>query len=173
MKQPPSAYRIEQAMSVAHAVRARLLQDDPDLASDETALRDTLDGETDVFDLIRRLARFTLDAEATAAAAKERADNINARRQRYERRAHHARQAMFGMLDALGETKLEDAEFTVSLRVGRPSVIITDEAELPEPFVKVTRSPDKTAIAAALKAGGAVPGAEMANGMPTLTLKST
>ena len=160
-------------MSVAHAVRARLLQDDPDLASDETALWDTLDGETDVFDLIRRLARFTLDAEATAAAAKERADNINARRQRYERRAHHARQAMFGMLDALGETKLEDAEFTVSLRVGRPSVIITDEAELPEPFVKVTRSPDKTAIAAALKAGGAVPGAEMANGMPTLTLKST
>ena len=169
---PPSAYRIEQAMSIADGVRRRLLADDPDLADDETALRDMLDGETDVYDLVRRMVRFSLDAASLAEAAASRADALAARRDRFKRRAESARAAAFGMLDALGNSKLADPEFTVSISPGKPGVIVTDEQALAAEFVRVSRSPDKTAIAAALKAGQVVAGAEMANGSPVLTIRS-
>lgn len=172
MIRAPSGFAIEQAMSIADAVRRRLLADDPDLADDERALRDMLDGETDVFDLVRRLIRFSLDAASLAEAAAARADKLTARRDRFKRRAESARAAAFGMMDALGERALSDAEFTVSIAQGKPGVIITDEAALPHDFVRVTRSPDKTAIAAALKAKTPVPGAEITNGPPTLVVRT-
>lgn len=169
---PPSGYRIEQALGIADALRRRLLADDPDLAADETALRDTLDGQTDVYDLVRRLIRFSLEAGALADAARDRADALAKRKARFERRAEAARGAAFGMLDALGETKLSDAEFTLSIGQGRPAVIVTDESLLPSEFVRITRAPDKAAIAEALKSGVTVPGAEMTNGTPTLTVRT-
>jgi hypothetical protein len=169
----PSAYRIEQAMAVAQSLRQRLLQDDPDLAADEAALRDTLDGETDVYDLMRRLARFTLDAEAMAAAAKARAENLAARKQRYERRAQAARGALFGMLDAMGERRLDDAEFTATISAGRKQVVITDEAAIPDRFWETSRTLKKADVNAAVKAGEDVPGAMQTNGLPTLTIKAS
>jgi hypothetical protein len=173
MSHAPSAYAIEQAMSVAFAVRTRLLHEDPDLAADETALRDTLDGETDVFDVIRQLARFALEAEAMAEVCGARADAIMARGKRFRAREQYARQAIFGMMEALGEKKVENPEFTLSLRAGRPGVVITDETAIPDHFMRVTREPDRAAIGAALKAGQVVDGAELQNGMPSLAIKST
>ena len=167
----PSGWRIEQAMSIADAVKRRLLADDPDLAADETMLRDMLDGETDAFDLMRRMVRFALDASSLADAADARATDLIARRDRFTRRAETARAAVFGMLDALGETKLTDAEFTATISAGRQGLVLTDEAALPDRLMRVTRSPDRAAIAAALKAGLAVSGAEISNGSPTLTIR--
>ena len=169
----PSGFRIEQAMAVAGALKQRLLQDDPDLAADETILRDTLDGETDVYDLMRRLARFVLEAEAMEAAAKARATAIAGRQKRYAARAQAGRGALFGMMDALGEKTLTDPEFTASIKAGRASVFVTDESALPDDYVNVTRVPNKTAIADALKAGTDIPGAELGNGMPTLQIKGS
>jgi hypothetical protein len=168
----PSAFHIEQAMSAAQAVRQAILQDDPDLAADETALRDLLDGETDVYDVLRRMVRFVLDSEALAGAAKERIEKLSERKARFEKRAQAGRGAVLAMMDALGDRKITDAEFTVSLRDGHAAVFITDEAALPEQFVKVTRAPMKTEIGKALKAGEEVAGAVLANGMPQLTIRS-
>ncbi len=169
----PSGYRVEQAMSAAQAVRQAILQDDPDLASDEAAMRDLLDGETDVYDVLRRMVRFVLDAESLAAAAKDRAEKLTARKARYEKRAQLGRGAVLAMLDALGDRRFTDAEFTVTLRPGTQGVWVVDENSLPDAFVKVTRAPEKAKIAAALKAGDKVPGAELGNGMPTIAIKAT
>jgi hypothetical protein len=168
----PSAYRIEQAMAAAQSVRQAILAEDPDLATDETALRDLLDGETDVYDVLRRMVRFVLDAESLAAAAGDRAEKLSARKARFQKRAQIGRGAVMAMMDALGEQKLPDAEFTVTLRQGVPGVYITDETALPDAFVKVTRAPMKAEIGNALKAGEHIPGAELANGMPQLTIRS-
>lgn len=160
-------------MAAAQAVRQAILQDDPDLAADETALRDLLDGGTDVYDVLRRMVRFVLDAESLAGAAKERAEKLAARKARFERRAQLGRGAVMAMMDALGERKFPDAEFVVTLRDGTPGVFVTDEAALPEQFVKVTRAPMKAEIGKALKEGRDVPGATLANSMPTLAIKAT
>lgn len=159
-------------MAIANAVKQRLLADDPDLAADEAMLHDMLDGETEVYDLVRRLIRFALDAASLAEAADTRAAALSARRDRFKRRAESARAAAFGMMDALGETKLADAEFTVSIAAGRQGLVLTDEALIPEQFQRVTRAPDKAAIAAAIKAGQIIPGAELLNGAPILTIRS-
>lgn len=160
-------------MSVAMSLRQRLIDEDPDFANDEALLRDVLDGETNVFDLIRRLGRFVLDAESLEAAAKKRAADITTRQRRFEAQANAARGALFGMLEALDERKFVDAEFTISLRSGRPSVMITDEESIPDEFWATTRSINKSAINAAIKDGKDVPGAVQTNSLPTLSLKAT
>lgn len=169
----PSAWKIETAMSVAHAVKERLLQSDPDLASDETAMRDTLDGETDVYDVLRRLARFTLEAEAMEAVTKQRATNLAARQKRFAARADAARGAIFAMMQALDVQSFPDAEFTITVKTGRSAVYVSDEASIPDEFVRTTRAVDKSAISDALKAGKDVPGASFSNGIPSLQIKAT
>jgi hypothetical protein len=169
----PSSFRVEQAMAAAGALRQSILADDPDLASDETALRDLLDGETDVYDVLRRMVRFVLDAESLADAAGERVEKLNARKARFQKRANLGRGAVLAMLDALGDKKFTDAEFVVTMRPGTPSVYVLDEDALPEQFVKVTRAPMKAEIGKALKAGQDVPGATIGNGIPTLAIKAT
>ena len=169
----PSAFRVEQAMSAAQAVRHHILQSDPDLASDETALRELLDAETDVYAVLRRMVRFALDSDSLAKAAGERADNLKARQGRYKRRCEMARGAVLAMMDALGEKRFPDAEFTVTIRPGTPGVYITDEDALPDSYIKIERTPLKADIGAALKQGEIIPGAELANGMPTLQIKAT
>lgn len=167
----PSGWRIEQAMAIADAVKRRLLADDPELAADEAMLSDMLDGEVDALDLVRRIVRFALDAGSLADAADARATDLIARRDRFKRRAETARAAAFGMLDALGERRLMDAEFTASIGTGRSSLVLTDESALPDTLMRTTRVPDRAAILAALKAGQAVPGAEMSNAPPLLTIR--
>ena len=172
-RSPPSAFRIEQAMAAADAVRHAILADDPDFASDETALRDLLDGETDAYDMLRRMVRFALDSDAQADAADARAKAISARKARFERRAQSARGAILAMMDALGEVKFSDPEFTVTMRAPVAGVMIIDETALPAQFVKTTAMPMKKDIAAALKSGLEVPGAVLANGMPSIIIKGT
>ncbi len=60
-----------------------------------------------------------------------------------------------------------------SLRVTPVSVIITDEAALPESFMctKVTKAPDKIAIKKAIASGEEVAGAMLSNGGITVVAK--
>lgn len=172
-RRAPSAWRIEAALAAAEGVRRNLFEADPDLASDETLMRDLLDGETDVFDVLRRLVVFSLEANAMADAAGRRASDLAARKARYERRRDMARGAVLGMMDALGEKALPDAEFTATIRAGALGVSITDETLLPDEYVETTRKPKVKAIGDALKAETIVPGAELVRGMPILHIKVT
>lgn len=171
MTTAPSGFRIEQAMAAAQALRHHIQTADPELAADETALRDLLAEETDVYEVLRRLVRFAIESESLEEAAGKRASNLSARKARYGRRADMARGAILGMMDALGEKTLRDAEFTVTLRPGTAGVVITDETALPDEYVKISRSVNKAAVKDALKVGP-VPGAEMQNGMPQITIRT-
>ena len=171
MTTAPSAYRVEQAMAAAQAFRHQLAQDG-ELAADEATLKNALDAETDVRALMVRLARFVIDAESMGKAAAERISAINARKQRFGRRADNARGTLLAMMEALGEKTLPDAEFTVTVKAGGKSVYITDETALPEAYVRTTRTPDKAAIKAALAVGD-VPGAYLGNNPPTIQIKAT
>jgi hypothetical protein len=60
---------------------------------------------------------------------------------------------------------------SVSFKALPPSVIVVNEAELPDEFVKIERKPNKTAIGNALKAGMQVPGASLSNGGETIQIR--
>lgn len=172
MNDAPSGYRIEQALSAWQSTRARLLTEDADMAQDEAALSALLGpAEGDVRDILARLLRGAQHARDMADAASERVDQVRARQERYKRRAEQMRATAFAIMDALGERKIELPDLTASIAGGRQSVVIVDETAIPDAFVKISRTPDKTALLSSLKAGEAIPGAELSNGLPQLQIR--
>ena len=168
----PSAWTLQQVMSIAQATLARMEQDGT-LDTDEAALMDALRQEVpEIDDVLVRLLRAMGEARANAVAVGERVKSLEDREARYVRQAEAYRAAVYAIFDALGMTKWKHAEFTASVTPGRPGVVITDEAALPDAFVRVERKPDKTAIKAALEQGQVIPGAELSNGLPTLTVRT-
>lgn len=171
---PPSGYRLEQALSAWQSTRARLLADDPDLAHDEAALVELLgDADGDVQGILARLLRGAVHAAAMASSAQDMATNLRARQDRYKRRADTMRATAFAILDAIGQRRVELPDLTAAIRTGVPSVVVTDEMDLPDTYIRVTRAPDKAALLTDLKRGVEIPGAQLSNSAPTIMIKST
>lgn len=169
----PSPRAMEQAMSVLLAVRQRLLEEDPDIASDEKLFADMLDGESgDAMQIIHRMVRASLHASSMATAAKIRAQDMAERSKRYANREDALRAAVMSAMEALSLKKIEEPDFTVGVSAGTPSVQIIDADVLPDAFVVTERKPDKSTIGAALKAGQEVAGAALSNATPRLTIRS-
>lgn len=151
----PGPRRLEAAMSAAMQIKATLPDDDDQL------LRDTLEGQTDVFELMDRLAE-------QAIADKLLVDKATERARRLERRADKRRDIIARMLECLelGEA-LERPMYTATLAHVR-TVIVNDETELPAEFFK--HAPDKIRIGKALRDGKEVKGATLSNPRPSLSL---
>lgn len=102
----------------------------------------------------------SLEAEADAMKAEEKA--LAERRAVREKKAERLRRYLSDSMQAMGDTKLETARVALSFRKSE-SVVIEDQAALPVEFlkVKITETPDKTAIKKAIKAGATVEGAAL------------
>jgi hypothetical protein len=169
----PSAWQIEAVMAIANAALSRLEASDTEIATDDEALLTALRAEgADVDTILRRLVLASLEAQSMAKGIKGRMDDLRARKERFEKRAETWRGATFGIMDALGITKHTQSEYTASIQPGRQSLVVTDEAALPEEYFVVTKSPDIAKIKAALADGVVVDGAEMQTGAPILTVRS-
>ena len=167
-----SAWRVEQAIVAWQSARARLLADDADLAHDEAALTELLGTEDgDVRDILARLLRGARHAKTMADGAAVQIEEMQGRKARYQRRAEAMRATAFAIMDVLGEKKIELSDLTASIRAGQPSVVITNENEVPDIYVHMERKIDKQVIASVLKNGGCVPGAELSNTPPSLTVR--
>lgn len=140
---------------------------------DEDLFLDTLDGETDVIDIVDMLIEQAHEAEALASAIKAREQALKVRRERLEKRVEVARDGIVKVLAAADLKKLERPSATVSRRAGSVSVEIFDGLEIPTQLLteKITYSPDKKAIKAMLEAGEVVPGARLTTGQETLTMR--
>jgi hypothetical protein len=174
MNDAPSGWVVAKAMAAAGTVRARLMAIDPAYTDDNDLLADTLDGETDALEVVRRLVRYSLEQRSLADAAEARARDIKLRQARFEAREQAARSVALDMLDALGVHRVEAEDLSVSLKLGPPKVLVTEPEKLPDEFVRVvtTRNPDKLLILAALDAGREVPGAVKSNGSLVLQVRT-
>jgi hypothetical protein len=69
--------------------------------------------------------------------------------------------------------KIAEPDFTASFGVSGPKVSVTAEEKIPGQYWKPQNPKlDRLAIAAALKAGLVVPGAELANGSPFISVRT-
>lgn len=151
------------------AVRA-MLESDAETAGDETLLADTLEGETDLHELTKRLLDSIERDEGEAAILKEQEAARAARRKQAEGRIESRRMAIAALLQCAGVDKLRLPEATLSVRDLPPKPIVTDPDLLPDDFVTLVRKPNMAAI----KDAPVLPaGVVMDNGRPSLTVRRT
>lgn len=138
------------------------------IGDDEQLRLDTLEGETDLFELTGRLLDHIENDEGDKAKLASQIDDRQARKVRCEGRIKAQREAIQMLMETAGVDKLPLPEATVSLRKVAPKLIVTDADALPDAFVSIVRKPDFAAIRAA---DCPVPGASLDNGGSSITIR--
>ena len=92
---------------------------------------------------------------------------------RLEARASSKRQVAVENMERADLRKLQEPDFTASVRLGPPSVTIVSEDDLPINYLlPQPPKPDKRAILDALSGGSFVPGAVLAEPKISLSVRS-
>jgi hypothetical protein len=143
------------------ACRQSLLSDLPDL--DEETLADTLEGLTDLREMLAELIRSALDDEALVSGLSTRLSDLKSRMERLEARAKRKRQLALRVMSDAVIPQLAVADFTASLKQGPPAVEVVAEDQIPAVYWKPQPAKlDKQGILAALKLGTVIDGAALA-----------
>jgi len=151
--------------------RERLREEFPD-ADDET-LADTLEGLTDLSDLLAEVIRSALEDEAFCNALKVRMGEMRERAGRLGLRAEKKRQLVGETMAQADLKRLALPDLTISLRPGPAPLVVTEEGEIPEPFWKAQPPKlDRQGLSQALKAGESIPGAVLGNPQPCLSVRT-
>jgi len=152
-------------------LRDRLLAEIPDL--DAETLADTLEGMTDLREMLAELIRSALDDEALAAGLSTRLNDMKARLHRFETRAEQKRQLALRIMREADIQKLAQADFTASLRQSAPTLDVIDETHVPAVYWKPQPSKlDRQGLLSALKAGVAIDGVAIAAPHTQLTVRT-
>jgi hypothetical protein len=152
-------------------LRQRILSQYPEI--DEDTLADTLEGITDLHEMIAAVIRSALVDEALHAGLRFRVDDMKERQSRLELRATKKRQLALDAMTEVGLSKLEQPDFTASAWAGSPALVVIAEERIPEPYwLPQPPKLDRRAIFAELKRGIDIPGAQMSNPKPVLSVRT-
>lgn len=156
----------------AAAARALLLSCKEALGDDDQAIADTIEGETNLVDVIGAAVARLNEITAHINGLEAYMLFIRMRNDRFEAQTERIRQAIANAMDAGGLKKVELPHATISLRAAAEKLGAVNEADIPARFF-VDQAPtlDRRALLAALKAGTLVPGASLANGTPSLSVR--
>jgi hypothetical protein len=152
-------------------LKQRLLADYDNL--DEETLADTLEGITDLHEMIAAVIRSALVDEALQTGLRYRVDEMKQRLSRLEERAAKKRQLALDAMTEVGLTKLEQPDFTASARAGTPSLVVIAEETIPQVYW-LPQPPrlDRQAVLGELKRGAGIPGAQLSNPKPVLMVRT-
>ena len=152
-------------------LRRRLVEANPEL--DQRTLLDSLEGATNLHEAIAAVIRSVLDDETLAKALRARIDDMRQRLSRIELTAEKKREAALNAMEQADMIKLTAADFTVSIRINPPSLVITSEAEIPQEFwLPQPPKLNKKGLLGAIDSGWAVPGAVLSNSKISLAIRT-
>jgi hypothetical protein len=159
------------ASSHYRTLRDRLKAEDP--ALDEQTLADTVEGLTDLHEVIGAVVRAALVDEALVTGMRCRIADMQHRLNRLQNRAAKRRQIARDAMLAADVKKVKAPDFTVSVRPGMPALVVIDEEAIPplywEPGEPRLR---RQVLAADLKQGEEVPGATLSNPESVLSVRT-
>lgn len=152
----------------ANALREMLLT----ITDDEEAVRDTIEGSTNLREAIAVVLNDIGDDEIMVDGISSAQKKLGERKARLEYRIERRRAAIEKAMMVGEIQKLELPTATLSLRKVAPAVVIEDEAKVPGIYFKLPKPViDKTAIKIALENGTEIRGATLTNGSMSLLLR--
>lgn len=152
-------------------LRERLLAAYPDL--EEGTLADTLEGITNLHEMIAAVIRSALVDEGLQAGLRGRLDEMKERMSRLEVRAGKKRELALDAMSEAGLAKLEQPDFTASARAGTPSLTVIAEEIIPEAYwLPQPPKLDRQGLLRELKRGAVIPGTEISNPKPVLMVRT-
>jgi len=153
------------------ATRQRLISVWPEI--DCETLADTLEGITDLHEMIAAVIRSALVDEAFQTGLRFRLDEMKRRLSRLEERASKKRELALNAMSEVGLSKLEQPDFTASARAGTPSLVVIAEEAIPKSYwIPQPPKLDRQAVLSELKRGDGIPGTQLSNPKPVLMVRT-
>ena len=148
-------------------LKERLIAEFP--TSDAETLTDTLEGITDLKEMLAAIIRSSLFDHALAKGLKDRIETMRERLESLAYRAEKKRELALAAMEEVGLKTLQESDFTASLRPCPPHLVVLSDEQIPEGFW-IPQAPrlDRQSILIQLKRGKEVPGTALSN--PALTL---
>jgi Gp157 protein len=152
-------------------LKQQLLVDYGDL--DEETLADTLEGITDLHEMLAAVIRSALVDEALQVGLRGRLEELRERLFRLELRSKKKRELALEAMTEVGLSKLQQPDFTASTRPGTPALVVITEESIPASFwIPQPPKLDRQAVLNELKRGASVEGAQLSNPKPVLTVRT-
>jgi Siphovirus Gp157 len=159
------------ATTTYRALRDRIKAQDPQI--DEQTLADTVEGLTDLHEILTAIIQAALTDEALAVGLKGRIAEMEDRLARLHDRATKRRQIAKDVMVELDLKKLTAPDFTASIRPGMPALMVIDEAAVPSIYWE-PRDPrlNRQGLVADLKQGAEITGVALSNPEPVLSVRA-
>ena len=152
-------------------IRDRIRAEDPRI--DEQTLADTVEGLTDLHEIIAAIVRAALADEALANGLKSRVAEMDERLNRLQDRATKRRQIVKEVMVELDIKKVTAPDFTVSLRAGMPALLVLDEAAVPSIYWQPSAPRlDRQGLLSELKGGAEIDGVALSDAEPVLSVRT-
>ena len=162
---------LEFAAITYRTIRDRIRAEDPRI--DEQTLADTVEGLTDLHEIIAAIIRAALADEALATGLKGRIAEMQDRLERLQDCAAKRRQIAKDVMVELDLKKITAPDFTVSIRPGMPALLVLDEAAVPSIYWE-PRDPrlNRQGLLSDLKGGTEIEGVTLSNPEPVLSVRT-
>ena len=163
-------HQLATAAAAYQLIRDRIRAVEADV--DEETLADTVEGLTNLHEVLAIVVRSALLDDALAEGLKGHIALLQTRLTRFGERAEGKRRIARDVMAELGIHKVQAPDFTLSLRMGQPGLVVTDEGEIPKDYFE-PRPPklDRMGLIADLKRGTEVGGAMLSNPEPVLSVR--
>jgi Siphovirus Gp157 len=153
------------------SIRDRIRAQDPQI--DEQTLADTVEGLTDLHEIVQAVIRAALADEALARGLKCRISDMQGRLDRLEDRAAKRRQIAKDVMVELDLKKLNAPDFTATIREGTPSLMVINEDAVPSIYWQPSEPRLKRQeLAYELKQGAEIAGVALSNPEPVLSVRT-
>jgi Siphovirus Gp157 len=152
-------------------IRDRIRAQDPNL--DEQTLADTVEGLTDLHEIVIAIIRSALADEALATGLKSRIADMQGRLDRLQDRASKRRQIAKDVMVELDLKRIIAPDFTASMRPGIPALMVLDEGAVPSIYWQPSEPRlNRQELASDLKQGAEIAGASLSNPDPILSVRT-
>jgi hypothetical protein len=163
--------KLEFATIAYRSIRDRIRAEDPQI--DGQTLADTVEGLTDLHEIIAVVVRAALTDEAFANGLKSRVAEMEERLSRMQDRASKRRQIVKEVMVELDIKKITAPDFTISIRPGMPALLVLDEAVVPNIYWQPSAPRlDRQGLLSELKGGAEIDGVALSDPEPILSVRT-